>query len=212
MTNYNDGNWHGWNGGECPVHPNTEVDVGIGRRYFGETTVRRVEAKAFNWDAIRGFRVINEYKEPRSGHDVNRWHSNPYEELRNSGDTINTHQWRVAEILLHFWPDAPGDVINYARTHDEQEKVMGDIPSTEKVQWSAELRRLYEAREAEVRAQMGLPKRPAGWRRKVEFCDKLDAYRWVERHCPRALADDDWQAVRFALRQLARAADVEVEL
>ena len=27
MTNtYNDGKWHGWNGGECPVHPKTVVD------------------------------------------------------------------------------------------------------------------------------------------------------------------------------------------
>ena len=23
---YNDGAWHGWNGGECPVHPKTFVD------------------------------------------------------------------------------------------------------------------------------------------------------------------------------------------
>ena len=26
MTSYNDGKWHGWNGGECPVHPETEVE------------------------------------------------------------------------------------------------------------------------------------------------------------------------------------------
>ena len=25
--NYNDGRWHGWNGGECPVHPETVVVV-----------------------------------------------------------------------------------------------------------------------------------------------------------------------------------------
>ena len=27
MTDYNDGNWHGWNGGECPVHPKSVVDA-----------------------------------------------------------------------------------------------------------------------------------------------------------------------------------------
>jgi hypothetical protein len=27
MTNYNDGKWHGWNGGECPVDPLAVVDV-----------------------------------------------------------------------------------------------------------------------------------------------------------------------------------------
>ena len=26
MTDYNDGKWHGWNGGECPVHPESIVD------------------------------------------------------------------------------------------------------------------------------------------------------------------------------------------
>ena len=25
MTGYNDGKWHGWNGGECPVHPKSRV-------------------------------------------------------------------------------------------------------------------------------------------------------------------------------------------
>jgi hypothetical protein len=27
MTDYNDGKWHGWNGGECPVDPGTTVEV-----------------------------------------------------------------------------------------------------------------------------------------------------------------------------------------
>ena len=27
MTDYNDGKIHGWNGGECPVHPESEVMV-----------------------------------------------------------------------------------------------------------------------------------------------------------------------------------------
>ena len=27
MTDYNDGKWHGWNGGECPVHPESELKV-----------------------------------------------------------------------------------------------------------------------------------------------------------------------------------------
>jgi hypothetical protein len=27
MTDYNDGKWHGWNGGECPVDPEAHVDI-----------------------------------------------------------------------------------------------------------------------------------------------------------------------------------------
>ncbi len=144
--------------------------------------------------------------------DVNRWHSNPYAELRNSGDTINAHQMRVADMLMHFWPDAPADAIHYARTHDEHEKVMGDIPAPEKAQWGPSLSVLYAIRESEVRSQMGLPHCPIGWRHRVRFCDVLDAYRWVERHCPRALKDDDWQAVRGDLRRWADGLGVEVEL
>jgi hypothetical protein len=26
MTDYNDGKWHGWNGGECPVHPKSKCE------------------------------------------------------------------------------------------------------------------------------------------------------------------------------------------
>lgn len=25
MTDYNDGSWHAWSGGECPVHPKSEI-------------------------------------------------------------------------------------------------------------------------------------------------------------------------------------------
>jgi hypothetical protein len=27
MTDYNDGKWHGWNGGECPVDPDSEIEA-----------------------------------------------------------------------------------------------------------------------------------------------------------------------------------------
>lgn len=63
MTNYNDGEWHGWNGGECPVHPETIV---IAQHESRET----LAAKYFNWKTegdfdIIAFRVIKEHKEPR---------------------------------------------------------------------------------------------------------------------------------------------------
>jgi len=64
MTNYNDGKWHGWNGGECPVHPKTKVEA-CGVRWYGAET-----ATDFDWDestepAIVAFRVTKEHKEPR---------------------------------------------------------------------------------------------------------------------------------------------------
>ena len=134
-------------------------------------------------------------------HDVNRWHSNKH--LRNTGDTIFRHSHRVLELLTSFWPDAPDAARAYCASHDDHECVMGDIPSPEKSQWSAELRRLYEAREAEVRAQMGLPSCPPEWAAQVAFCDRLDAYRWAAKHCPEALHDGGFPELREDLLRQA---------
>ena len=68
MTNYNDGKWHGWNGGECPVHPKTVVDV-----FFadGQKGSSKEEAKGLRWSRISSigdivaFRVVKEHREPR---------------------------------------------------------------------------------------------------------------------------------------------------
>jgi len=136
-------------------------------------------------------------------HDVNRWHSSPHSRLRNSGDTVYRHQSRVVEWLTSLWPDAPRAAIDYAASHDEQEAQMGDIPSPEKAEWSEELRRLYEAREAEVRAQMGLPSCPPEWAAQVAFCDRLDAYLWATRHCPSALREEPWINLRDDLLRQA---------
>lgn len=65
MTDYNDGLWHGWNGGECPVHPRSVVDVAHEDRGIvcGET------AEQWFWNGkgcrIIAFRVITPYQAPR---------------------------------------------------------------------------------------------------------------------------------------------------
>lgn len=68
MTNYNDGKWHGWNCGECPVHPDTVVDA-----VFEHGTPVTNEARKLRWGKdtsgldvdIVAFRVVKEHKEPR---------------------------------------------------------------------------------------------------------------------------------------------------
>ena len=64
MTDYNDGNWHDWNGGECPVHPMTLVDVCLIDAPIATDTL----AKHWFWDKestrIRVFRVTKPYVEP----------------------------------------------------------------------------------------------------------------------------------------------------
>ena len=67
MTDYNDGKWHGWNGGECPVHHETEVEAIF---CDGSGSGGAVAADCYSWD-IRGhpiaFRVVKPYREPREG-------------------------------------------------------------------------------------------------------------------------------------------------
>ena len=65
MTNYNDGKWHGWNGGECPVHPKTVVEVLFGD---GSGAGEKENASSFGWMVHPipvAFRVVKEHKEPR---------------------------------------------------------------------------------------------------------------------------------------------------
>lgn len=73
MTDYNSGDWFGWNGGECPVHPETLVE-GI---YLDPETndVNHWSpvtdpASEFDWERVErfllvAFRVVKEYREPR---------------------------------------------------------------------------------------------------------------------------------------------------
>lgn len=58
---YNDGLWHGWNGGECPVHPKTQV------RALEQIGVNwNAAAEDCDWNSFKGaFRVVKEYREPR---------------------------------------------------------------------------------------------------------------------------------------------------
>ena len=70
MTDYNDGKWYGWNGGSCPLHPKTTVEV----RYDDQRN-KPLEDKAGMENAVRwlhtspgrhiiAFRVIKEFHEP----------------------------------------------------------------------------------------------------------------------------------------------------
>jgi len=60
MTNYNDGKWHGWNGGECPVHRQSIGDL----TYYDGTVYTDVKMSAFGWQEPLMFRVTKGYKEP----------------------------------------------------------------------------------------------------------------------------------------------------
>ena len=60
MPDYNDGNWHGWNGGECPVHPKSMVEF---VNTHAVTDKRKAELITFDDPLL--FRVVKEHREPR---------------------------------------------------------------------------------------------------------------------------------------------------
>lgn len=65
MTDYNDGKWHGWDGGECPVHPKTLVQAAD---YNGISPI--IYADDLNWEPITenkiaAFRVVKKFEEPK---------------------------------------------------------------------------------------------------------------------------------------------------
>jgi hypothetical protein len=65
MTDYNDGKWHGWNGGECPVHRESVVEVVThlhGR--IGESKALTKGWWAGHSNPVVAFRVVTPYVEP----------------------------------------------------------------------------------------------------------------------------------------------------
>lgn len=94
MTNYNDGKWHGWNGGECPVHPKSVVDMVWPSGLDDSKAFRDVRlAGNFSWGVSDTslpmlFRVVEEYKEPREFW-VNVYEGDCYSSLYQSKESAD---------------------------------------------------------------------------------------------------------------------------
>ena len=79
MTNYNDGKWHGWNGGECPVHPESWVEwIPMQENIVCGDPSNYNQSKDIPWKLLPSdkyhviaFRVVEQYKEPREFWAVN---------------------------------------------------------------------------------------------------------------------------------------------
>ena len=74
MTDYNDGNWHGWDGGECPVHPKSMIQAVRGHTDTASVVTWPADqfqpicwrdAGAGHSHSIIAFRVIKAHREPR---------------------------------------------------------------------------------------------------------------------------------------------------
>ena len=76
MINYNDGNWHKWEGGPCPVHPQSEIEgywqVEATQTGMGAKSAVYIEGLAgklnFEWDCqtrLHLFRVVKKFEKPK---------------------------------------------------------------------------------------------------------------------------------------------------
>ena len=66
MTDYNDGKIHGWNGGDCPVHPKTKVRYWLrSGRTSDENTAYTLRWCHKSDGDIIAFQVVKAYVEPK---------------------------------------------------------------------------------------------------------------------------------------------------
>jgi hypothetical protein len=78
MTDYNDGKWHGWNGGDCPVHPQSAVEVvyvprnGLGSSILGASFAydRVWDRRIADYLDMVAFRVTKPYVEPPNAREI----------------------------------------------------------------------------------------------------------------------------------------------
>lgn len=98
MTNYNDGQIHGWNGGDCPVYPETVVRYWLRNMAIATETYR---ASGLRWTHrdesgdIIAFQVVEAYAEPKV-----IWL------VRNVADN---HIWLIAKDEADAWRFAGED-------------------------------------------------------------------------------------------------------
>jgi hypothetical protein len=68
---YVEGQWYGWNGGECPVHPETVVDTVTQSPSVGTDYIIEHKAGKLSWHTskrnptIIAFRVVKHHVEPK---------------------------------------------------------------------------------------------------------------------------------------------------
>ena len=66
MTDYNDGQIWGWNGGDCPVHPKTVVEVWFRCKDSDIWSAGGLEWRHTDeYDDIIAFKAVKQYAEPK---------------------------------------------------------------------------------------------------------------------------------------------------
>lgn len=128
--------------------------------------------------------------------NVNRWHSNPVNALRNSGDTIHAHAARCCILLLRIKPDIDAHTLAACLHHDTAETITGDMPYLAKQRWP-ELRLEVFKAEAQVEEELQLP---ASGYLFIKLVDRLDALLWAHDNAPFVIQEHEWQKCIFWIK------------
>lgn len=143
---------------------------------------------------------------------VNRWHAHPNPRLRNSGDTVGAHTYRVMILVRYFsaratpkWHVIGEKAMFVALAHDTGEAYTGDLPGP----FKQDHPNLAAQVDEEGRTWAGddfegqLPE----VRELVNLCDKIDHYLFCKAHAPDLIEKDEWVKLRKEIE--ARAPEIE---
>lgn len=94
MTDYRDGKWYEWHGGDCPVHPKDTVAV----EFSNTDIVRGEKAEDWTWNTeppivrITHFRVTKKHVEPvavvKWANDYRYGHGGAWHSTREAADKV----------------------------------------------------------------------------------------------------------------------------
>ena len=136
---------------------------------------------------------------------VNRWHANANPALRDAGDTIDAHQRRVTTLCLSLaahmgHPLSGSDLLIAAASHDEAERVLGDMPSPAKARFVL-LATAYASAERVILDEMGLTwTLTAKEQQMLHLCDRLDALMFA---MSRGVTGQEWDEAGGLLRVMS---------
>ena len=132
---------------------------------------------------------------------VMRWHTNP--RMAGTGDRLDGHHARVAQIILQYHPDPSADLLRAALTHDAGEMIVADLPADFKREKPEIAARHYReeiaARDRIAGEFPDLDDDDDAW---LRYADRLDAFLWAQFH-GEDMRQLDWRLAREEIARLA---------
>jgi hypothetical protein len=129
--------------------------------------------------------------------EVARWHHSTDHRLRNSGDTIQAHQCRVAQLLALIFPNCTKEELLEALFHDAPESWTGDVSYTAKQ--IPIIKDAHNWAEADTALRLGLP---ASTSTRVKLCDGIDCILWANSRASDTMHANGWpEHLRAVLSQ-----------